>query len=131
MAVSDNRFEALGRGWQFRFGFGALCRLEQEYDRPFARVLQDAMPAISIEDMADPAKLAAAALDMRMSDIRSILRAGIVERPTEDEVDQIMDELGLAPVLEMISAAFATDVAAPKGGRAGGAGKKPRVARKG
>lgn len=128
MAASETRFDALGRSWRFKYGIGAICRIEAAFDLPFARALQQLLPNVPVADMANPKRLAEAALDIRLSDIREVFGAAIVEVPTADEVDEIIDELGMDEVRRLVSLAFASDVAPAKGKR-GAATEKKRAPR--
>lgn len=124
MAASETSFTALGREWRFKFGFGALCRLEAEFDMPFALALAHTLPDISVADMGDPEKLAAAAMTIRIGHVRAILKAGLGADVSDDEAEEIMDELGLEKVRAVIAQAYTSDVASPKKGRGGGRGGK-------
>lgn len=131
MAASETRFDALGRTWRFKYGIGAICRIEAAFDLPFARALQRVLPDVAAADLTNPERLLEAALDIRLSDIREIFGAAIVEEPSTDEVDEIIDALGLDEVRRLVSLAFASDVAPAKGRRGAPAGKKTEPRRRG
>jgi hypothetical protein len=124
MAVSETRFEALGQAWRFKFGFGAICSLEQMFDLPFAQVIERVLPNLSAADVDDPEKVAAAVSGIRMTDLRSVLIAGLGVDVTEETAADIMDELGFERVMGILSDAIATDVQGAKGGRGGPPPKK-------
>jgi hypothetical protein len=130
MAVADVKFEATGRAWRFKFGFDALCRLEEEYDLPFQHVISRVMPELAVADLEDPdgiaAAVTAAASNIRMSDVRAILMAGVGEDITRQQAADIVDELGVDTVFDIFRKSIAGGVAGGEGGPRKGKSKARR-----
>lgn len=122
--IAPVRFEALGSVWSFRFGWAAVIGLEREFDLPFLRILQRAIPAIAVADLleSDPAelqeRLIAAAGEMRWGDVATVFRHGLaIEQPevTEAKVLEIAEAIGMNQVLSIIAAAAHNDTGGSEG----------------
>lgn len=96
-AQGEVRFEAGGATHLLVFGINALCALEDEFD-------------CSIEEIGT--KLSGTAeRKVRLSDLRQIFRAGLIEHwpegePTVKEAGAIFTELGMARGTELLEEAF-------------------------
>jgi hypothetical protein len=91
-------FKSGGKKYRLYFGMRAMKEIELHYDKPFGRAVQGVMPALSAEDLADPAKVAAASADIRVSDVAKLFEFALLKHhPTldEDAVNDLMDDLGL------------------------------------
>jgi len=123
MAAAEVTFDALGQAWRFKFGWGALCRLEERYDEPFARILLRLFPSLSLEDLADAAKIRSAALDLRASLVRDVMAASVAPGPiTATVAEELIDELGAERVMDIIRSGVAGDLTSPN---SEGGGAKP------
>ncbi|KZE09128.1 MULTISPECIES: hypothetical protein [Sphingomonas] len=122
-------FEALGGRWTLFIGTAAQCALEQEHDKGFFAILQDAMPSVGLGDVEDKAKMAKAARDLRIGTLRSFALHGLAKYHcglTVDQVDEIIDDLGFKRFGEIIGTAIAAaaDRVTEEGEKAPG---KPRT----
>jgi hypothetical protein len=91
-------FKAGTKTYRLYFGMRAMKEIELHYDKPFGRAVQGVMPALSPEDLADPAKVAAASADIRVSDVAKLFEFALLKHhPDLDEakVDDLIDDLGL------------------------------------
>ncbi|MGN5374591.1 hypothetical protein [Sphingomonas hankookensis] len=114
-------FEALGARWTLFIGTAAQCALEQEHDKGFFAILQDAMPSVGLGDVDDKAKMAAAARDLRIATLRSFALHGLAKHHpglSIEQVDDIIDDLGFKDFGEIIGTAIAAaaDRVAEEGG---------------
>lgn len=95
------------------FGFRAMKAVEAHYDKPFFHAIQTAMPQIQAEDAADAAKLRAAALGLKVTDVGVLFRFSLLQHHrdlTEDDVDDLIDGLGLSKVGQIIGQAISAAV---------------------
>lgn len=103
-------FEADGEKFSAVFGFKAMKAVETHYDLPFFRAIQSAMPQIKPEDAEDKAKIAEASADIRFSDVGSLFQFALLKhhpKLTESDVEDLIDEIGLAKASEVIGEALA------------------------
>lgn len=94
-------FEAGGAKYTAVFGFRAMKETEVHYDKPFFVAIAAAMPDIVAADMNDAEKVAAAARNIRISDIGTLFRFALVKHHsdlTEADVEDLIDEIGLDAV---------------------------------
>jgi hypothetical protein len=85
-------FEALGRRWSLRYGFNALVRLEEEFDRPISRIGEVLSPVDG---------------DLRLADLLRVFTAGLEDRSlTKAEIGELVDDLGPAAAGELVGRAF-------------------------
>ena len=121
-------FDALGRRWTMFLGTAAQCGLEEEFDKGFFAILQDAVPGgLTPADLEDPEKMAAAARDLRIGTLRSLAWHGLRKHHpavTIGDVDDMIDDVGLQDFGAVIGRAVAavSDRAAEE---AAVPGKKP------
>lgn len=102
MATPETNFEALGRSWRFKFGIGAMCRLERAMGgKPFGVIIGEMLPGLGLADLDDPAKVAGAMDRLRFTHLVALLGAGLGGE-SEDTVAEIVDELGLELALKLI-----------------------------
>ncbi|MGN5373284.1 hypothetical protein [Sphingomonas hankookensis] len=122
-------FDAVGARWTLFIGTAAQCALEEEHDKGFFAILQDAMPSVGLADVDDKAKMAAAARDLRIGTLRSFALHGLAKHhpgTSVAQVDDIIDDLGFKAFGEIIGAAIAA--AADQAGAEGDKpAKKPRT----
>jgi hypothetical protein len=116
-------FDALGKRWTLFIGTAAQCGLEEEYDKGFFAILQDAMPSVGLADVDDKAKMAAAARGLRIGTLRSFALHGLAKHHPGTgmaEVNDIIDDLGFKRFGEIIGTAIAAaaDRAVEEGGPA-------------
>lgn len=103
-------FDAMGARWTLFIGTAAQCALEQEHDKGFFAILQDAMPSVGLGDVEDKAKMAAAARDLRIGTLRSFALHGLAKHHPGilmAEVNDIIDDLGFKRFGEIIGTAIA------------------------
>lgn len=103
-------FDALGARWTLFIGTAAQCALEQEHDKGFFAILQDAMPSVGLGDVDDKAKMAAAARDLRIGTLRSFALHGLAKHHpglSVEQVDDIIDDLGFKDFGQVIGTAIA------------------------
>lgn len=103
----EQTFEALGESWTLSTGFNTMCTVEDIFDQPFLRVARRIFPQLSAEDMADKAKIAEAAMSIRMGDLRAIMRASLAEKHpgiTQAEVGKLIDDVGVKAATGLVAA---------------------------
>lgn len=106
-------FDAGGVKYTAVFGFRAMKAVEAHYDKPFFHAIQQAMPQVRPEDAADPDAIMAASLNIRMTDVGVLLRCALLKHHpglTEDEVDDLIDEIGIDKVGEIIGQAVSSSL---------------------
>ncbi|MEA3042969.1 MAG: hypothetical protein QOH47_807 [Sphingomonadales bacterium] len=128
MAVDATTFKALGRTWRFKFGWAAICRLEERYDKPLGEIFADMLPGITPEMLEQPERLMLAAARLRHSHLSALIAAGLeIEADFDgDAVAEIMDELGLEGALRLIFTGQQNDLPAAKGGTPKKAPARPK-----
>jgi hypothetical protein len=97
MPAPELGFEAGSKSYRLKFGFGALCALEDEHDLPFMLIVAKAFPDLTLDDATDPEKMLAASVRVRLSDLRSLFHAGLRTHHPEltlTQVDDLIDEIG-------------------------------------
>lgn len=111
-------FTALGESWTMFLGTAAQCALEEEHDKGFFALVQDAIPSVSgPADLEDPAKMAEAARSFRIGTLRQFAFHGLRKHHPDvslDDVNEIIDDLGMADFGGVIGSAIAA--AADKAG---------------
>ncbi len=103
----EQTFEALGESWTLSTGFNTMCAVEDLFDQPFLRVARRIFPQLTAEDMADQAKVAEAAMSVRMGDLRAIMRASLAEKHagiTQAEVGKLIDAIGVKAATQLVAA---------------------------
>lgn len=98
MPAPEIPFEAAGQAWRFKFGFGALCTLEEEYDLPILEVLGRCFPEFVLGESFTPEALLTARTSIRVSDMRRVMIAGLRDHHpnvTEGMVNDILDDIGI------------------------------------
>lgn len=103
-------FDAMGARWTLFIGTAAQCALEEEHDKGFFAILQDAMPSVGLGDVDDKVKMAAAARDLRIGTLRSFALHGLAKHHPGigmAEVNDIVDDLGFKRFGEIIGTAIA------------------------
>lgn len=119
-------FKAGGKKYRLFFGMRARKAVECYYDLPFFRALQRAMPQLSAEDMKDPKKVAEASADIRLTDIGKLFEFAFLKHHPdidEAEVDDLIDELGLARASQLLTEALTAAMVEEDGS---GAAENPR-----
>lgn len=107
-------FDAAGKRYSAVFGFKAMKTVEAHYDLPFFQALQGAMPSLAPEDANDPAKVAAAGASIRMTDVSKLFEAALSRHHsdmTEDQVDDLIDEIGIERAGEILGQAVSAAIA--------------------
>ena len=132
-ALDEKRFDALGQEWTVRFDFNAMCRIEEAFDKPFMEVIVSVLPQVGAADMEDRGKVVAAAMQMRMGDVRVLLREGLAGAHPDVTLDQagsVIGAIGIQAALEVVawgvSRALGTDDGETGGGDAPGGANPPR-----
>jgi hypothetical protein len=113
MAVAEVKFDALGKRWSFRLGFGALCSLEEEFDLPFLQIVQRVFPDLTTSDLINPEKLMGDVANVRLTDLRSVFLAGLEgDQPSTStkDVEAIIDEIGLDEAGSLLRRAMTNDL---------------------
>lgn len=126
-------FEAGGERYTAVFGFKAMKLVEQHYDEPFFRAILNAMPKLESEsDLSDPAKVSAAAADIRFGDVGKLFEFALRRHHpdlTEDQIDDIADEIGIGKVAEVVGQAFTAALVKEGDGGSSPRPPKPRANR--
>lgn len=107
-------FEADGVKYTALFGNRARKAAETHYDLPFFRILQKVMPNLDPADVGDPAKVAAASMDVRFSDISNLFEFALLKFHrdlTEDDIDDLIDTLGIERTSAIVGQAVAAGMA--------------------
>lgn len=128
MSAGVREVEALGRAWKLVFDFNAMCNIEETYDRPFMQVVSRLFPTVKPEDMTDAEKVAQAAMSVRFTDLRAILRAALNRHQpdaTGETAGDIVQALGMEAAIELV--AWAVKAAVGEGKQ----GESPRPPRRG
>lgn len=116
MATPESRFDALGRSWRFKFGVGAMCRLERAMGgTPFGMVIAEMLPGLSLADLEDPERMAEAMGRLRFTHLVALVAAGLGGEP-EEAVEELIDELGLEEALRLVFTRAEDDLPAGKPG---------------
>ncbi len=108
-------FKAGDETYRLFFGMRAMKEIERHYDKPFMLAIQSVMPQLSAEDMADKAKLLEASANVRLSDVAKLFEFGLGKyhsELTEDEVDGLIDDIGVARASELLGEALAASLGA-------------------
>lgn len=104
MAVDEKRFEAGGSEWIARFGFNAICELEERYGRPFLELVAPFLGSVSADD-SDEAKMAAASR-IKFTDLRAIFHQSLLDaqpHTTARAAGDLIEVMGLPAVMEVVS----------------------------
>jgi hypothetical protein len=123
------QFKSEGTTYRLFFGMRARKNIETHYDLPFFRALQKAMPALTSEDIGDPAKALEAGLDLSQTDVAKLFEFALQKfHPDlgEDGTDDLIDHLGLERTTELLGDALAASMVSEED--AGAAKKNPPVA---
>lgn len=111
-------FEAAGEKFTAVFGFRAMKHVEAHYDLPFMKVLSATMPALAPGDAGDQAKVMAAAMNVRMTDVFVLFGATLLKHHPdllESEIEEIADAMGTDKVGEVIGLTIAAALAKEDG----------------
>lgn len=104
-ARGTETFEAAGRVYTAVFGFAAMEAIEDHFDLPFFEAIRAAMPELSPEELADPAKARAASMRIRMTHIGALFRFALAKHHpglTKADVAGLIDEIGLDAASEIV-----------------------------
>lgn len=126
-------FEAAGEKFTAVFGFKAMKAAEAHFGdesgpKPFFEAIMGVMPQLSPEDMKDKAKVAAASAKIRLTDVGTLLQFALLKHHpdlTTDDVEDIVDEIGMGKMSEIISNALVA--AMVKEGDAGSSASPPKA----
>ena len=125
-------FSAGGEAYQLYFGMRAIKAIERDYDLPFLKAVASAMPELSAEDMADRAKVAAASVEIRLTDVARLFGAGLLKHHPEigeEQVEDIIDEIGLGRASLLLTDGISAALFEGEGDDSSAAGP-PKPARK-
>lgn len=106
-------FESQGKKFTAVFGFRAMKQVEKHFDLPFLQAIMRVMPAVTLDTLEDQDKLRAAASSVRFTDLGVLFGAALVKHHpglTEDEIDELIDDIGLERVSEIIGNTVASSV---------------------
>lgn len=128
-------FEAAGEKYTAVFGFKAMKAVEAHFGNdnepmPFFEAIASVMPTLAPEDMGDKAKLAAASAKIKLTHVGSLMRFALLKHHpdlTEDDVDELVDEIGVGGMSEIIAKALSA--ALVKEGDAGSSKNPPKARR--
>jgi hypothetical protein len=84
---------------------------ERQYDQPFFKVVQSALPSLTPADMQDKEKVLAASMNLRFTDLGNLFGFALLKFHrdlSEDQVEDLIDDLGLAKVSELVGEALAS-----------------------
>ena len=123
-------FEAGGKKYTAFFGFRAIKTVERHYDLPFFEALQRAMPALKPEEADDKAAVMKAGASIRFTDVGVLFGAALAKHHDldEDEVDEMLDEIGFERAGEVLAEAVAA--ALNREGASGSPANPPKARRK-
>lgn len=113
MPARETTFEALGQTWRFKFGFNALCSLEEASGKPFLEIIVGVFPDLNAEAMLNQETLLDAVVNVRATDFRAAFRAGLSEaHPTLTAIDagNIIEDLGADRAGDIMKAAISADM---------------------
>ncbi|MES2902827.1 MAG: hypothetical protein V4696_01455 [Pseudomonadota bacterium] len=108
-------FMAGDEAYRLFFGMRAMKEIERHYDKAFMLAIQSVMPQLSAEDMADKAKLIEASSKVRLSDVAKLFEFGLAKHHpdlSEDDVDGLIDDIGVARASELLGDALAASLGA-------------------
>lgn len=97
MAAPEIRFEALGKAWRFKFGFTALCALEEQFKQPTSAIMVRYFPSL-LDSVLSEAEVAKLKLRTRLADLRELMIAALSEHHPEITralVADIVDDIGI------------------------------------
>lgn len=120
-------FEAAGKTYTAVFGFRAMKAVETHFDLPFFQALQQAMPALKPEDANDPVKVAQAGASVSVTSIGVLFECALAKHHpdlAEDEIEDMIDELGLERVGSILGETVAAALVKEDG--QDGAGNPPK-----
>ncbi|MBM3927555.1 MAG: hypothetical protein FJ335_03720 [Sphingomonadales bacterium] len=129
----DVTFDAGRQRYTLFLGNAAQCALEEQHDKGFFAVVADALPSITPEDLADPAKLADAARIVRVASLRDLFWHGLRKHHADvtlDDVSDIADAIGQARFGELLGKAIAATQDRMAGEAGGAKPGKPRTPRR-
>lgn len=105
MSADEKTFTVLGRNWTARFDFNSICELEERYDRPFLELVGPMLSGVSEEDKNDPAKVAAAAMRIKFTDLRAVFHQAVLSNHPEATVSDagaMIADMGLEAAMEIV-----------------------------
>lgn len=113
MPARETTFEALGQTWRFKFGFNALCSLEEDRGKPFLEVILGVFPELDAKTMMDEQALLKAVASVSASELRAAFLAGLSEaHPDLTSIDagNIIEAIGADKAGDIIKASIAADM---------------------
>lgn len=114
------------------FGMRARKNVEAHYELPFFRALQKAMPVLGADDLADPQRAIEAGLSLSLTDLALMFGFALGKNHpamTEDQVDDLIDTIGLDRATELLGQALAASMLGEEDAGAASA-NPPRASRK-
>lgn len=105
MSADEKTFAALGRNWTARFDFNSICELEERYDRPFLELVGPMLSGVSEDDKDDPAKVAAAAMRIKFTDLRAVFHQALLGNhpdATVSDAGAMIADMGLEAAMEIV-----------------------------
>ena len=105
-------FRACSKDWTLKFGHIAKVKVEKAFNIGFGAAVQAAFPGITADSMDDPDAFNEALKNIRFEHIGTLFHCGLVEPVSEDELGDLIDELGYDKVGSLIGEAFSE--AAPR-----------------
>lgn len=106
-------FDHAGVKYTAVFNFRAMKAVEKHYDLPFFQAIQSVMPAVQPKDAEDAAKVEQAVLGLRLTDLGVLLGCALYKHHpdlAEDDVDEIIDGIGLNKVGEVLGEVISASV---------------------
>lgn len=115
-------FKSEGTTYRLFFGMRARKATEVHYDLPFFHALKSALPALSPDDLSDPKKVAEAGMNLKFGDTAKLFEFALGKyhpQMSEDDVDNLIDEIGIELTTELLGKAIAASLAGEDDGAAG------------
>lgn len=127
----SNRYTAANQEWLLKFPFSAQRQCEESLGSGWYALIGMVTPkSLLEEDLKDPLKILSAVSEVRVGVLGEMLRVGSTnangEQMTKEQLDEVMDEMGVGGVLPLVIGAITPDEQArPKQVP----GKKPQAAK--
>lgn len=125
-------FKSGSKKFRLFYGMRAMKAIELHYGLPFFKAIQSAMPKLTPEDMEDKAKIAQASANIQLTDVAKLFEVGLLKfQPDieENDVDGLIDEIGLEHTSELIGNALAAALTTEEGDGSSG-GNPPKASRR-
>lgn len=126
-------FTACGTEYKAKFGFRAQKEVESHFDKPFMAALEGVMPQITEADAEDEAKVHAASAEISLTNMGEMFRFSLLAHQADisaEEVEDIIDDIGLAKALSVMMQALRSSRAFNAGAGKDATANPPRRVRR-